>query len=81
MIDCQARMVKQADQLVRRHPDCTVAIVSHGDPLRALVAYYLGIPIDLLLRFELDIGSVSEVEIGGCSPRVLCLNHTGEFPA
>jgi probable phosphoglycerate mutase len=80
MIDCQARMVKEAERLVRRHPEGTVAVVSHADPIRGLLAYYLGIPMDLMLRFELGTASVSAVQMSDGVPRVLCLNRTEEVP-
>jgi probable phosphoglycerate mutase len=80
MIDCQARMVKEAERLVRRHPEGTVAVVSHADPIRGLLAYYLGIPMDLMLRFELGTASVSAVQMSDGGPRVLCLNRTEEVP-
>jgi broad specificity phosphatase PhoE len=34
-------------------------IFSHGDPLRAMVTYYLGLPLDLLLRPEVSPASVT----------------------
>ncbi len=80
MIETQTRMIRQLDCLRKRHPDETVAVVSHGDPLRSVVAYYLGIPLDLLQRFEISTGSVSVVEAGEWGPRVLCLNETGDVP-
>jgi broad specificity phosphatase PhoE len=80
MIETQTRMIRQIDCLTKQHPEETVAVVSHGDPLRAVVAYYLGIPLDLLLRFEISPASVSVVEVGEWGARVLCLNETGDVP-
>ncbi len=50
---------------------------SHCDVLRALVAHYLGLPLDNLLRFEIDAGSVSRVEVGAWGGRVLGVNELG----
>jgi broad specificity phosphatase PhoE len=80
MIEVQARMVRQMETLQSRHPQEMVAVISHGDPLRALVAHYLGMPIDHILRFEIAPGSVSVVQAGDWQPRLLCLNETGEVP-
>jgi broad specificity phosphatase PhoE len=80
MIETQTRMVRQLDRLAAQHPDATLAVVSHGDPLRSVIAYYLGIPLDLLLRFEVSPASVSILEAAQWGPRILCLNHTGEGP-
>ena len=54
--------------------------MSHGDPLRSLVAHYLGMPLDLLARFEISPASVSVLELSEWTARVLCVNHTGEMP-
>jgi len=80
MIETQNRMVGALLALANRHRDEMAAVISHGDPLRCAVAYFLGIPIDLLLRFEISPASVTVLEIGSWGPRLLCLNHTGEGP-
>lgn len=80
MIEAQARMVRQLDCLRERHPGECIAIVSHADPLRALLAHFLGIAIDLMLRFEISPASVSVVESGEWGPRILCVNETGDIP-
>src|SRR3954447_21629237 len=46
MLETQVRMVCRLDQLAAEHPDDTVAVVSHGDPLRAVIAHYLGLSLD-----------------------------------
>jgi broad specificity phosphatase PhoE len=80
MIEIQTRMVRQLEILRERHAEETVAIVSHGDPLRSTVMHYLGIPLDFMLRFEISPASVSIVEWGEWGSRVLCVNGTGEIP-
>ena len=67
------------ERLSAQHEGETVAVVSHADPLRAVLAYYMGIPLDLMLRFEIGPSSVSVVEMGE-TPRVLCVNHQGDLP-
>ena len=57
-----------------------VALVSHGDVLRVLLTYYLGVPLDLLFRLELSPASVSVVQIEEHGPRVLLLNFTADWP-
>ena len=79
MIETQARMVRCLERLSALHQGETVAVVSHADPLRAALAHYLGIPLDLLQRFEISPASVSVVEMGE-TPRVLCMNHQGDLP-
>jgi broad specificity phosphatase PhoE len=78
MIEVQARMARESEEIRMRHPDETVALVSHGDPLRSLVAYYLGIPIDLIQRFEINLASVTTIRFDDDRPVLLGLNDTGE---
>jgi probable phosphoglycerate mutase len=80
MSETQARMVSGIEALQRKHDGETVAIVSHGDPLRSVVASYLDIPLDSLLRFEISTASVTVAQISDDGPRVLCVNHTGDIP-
>jgi probable phosphoglycerate mutase len=80
MIEVQTRMVRQLHNIEKHHPDETVAVISHGDPLRSVIAYYLGIPLDLLVRFEIAPASVSVLKSAEWGPLVLCLNETGEVP-
>jgi probable phosphoglycerate mutase len=79
MVEVQHRMVRRVDCLRKRHPNETVALVSHCDPLRALVCYCLGVSLDHITRFELDPGSVSVLEIMPWSVQVVSLNHSGEI--
>ena len=81
MIETQTRMIRRLACLRDRYRDRTVAVISHGDPLRAVLACYLGIPLDLVLRFEISPASVSIVEDAEWGPRVMCLNDTGEVPS
>jgi probable phosphoglycerate mutase len=76
----QSRMLRRLDCLRALHDNQTVAVVSHGDPLRAALCHYLGVPLDGMLRFEIAAGSVSVVQAGDGDARVLCLNATGDLP-
>ncbi len=81
MLECQMRMVREIERIAREHPNDTVALVSHGDPVRALLAYFLGISIDLITRFEISTASVSVVQVADWGSRIVCVNRTGEIPA
>jgi len=76
-VETQARVVRKLHALAGRHDRETVAVVSHGDPLRAGIAYFLGIPLDMLLRFEVHPASLSVVELGEWGSKVLCVNDRG----
>jgi probable phosphomutase (TIGR03848 family) len=74
MIVVQARMATFLQKLREDFTGHTVALFSHGDPIRAALAYYLGIPLDYMLRFEVDPASVSVLSITDAGPRVLSMN-------
>lgn len=60
--DVQQRMVAEAEHVHRLHRAGHVALVGHGDPLRALLCHYLRTSLDDLDRFELAPASVSVVD-------------------
>ncbi|HYH23489.1 MAG TPA: histidine phosphatase family protein, partial [Azospirillum sp.] len=70
--EVQARLCGFINDRCDEMPDGTLVLVSHGDPIRAALAYYLGVPIDLFLRIEVAPASVSVLAIDGWGPRVLC---------
>jgi probable phosphoglycerate mutase len=79
MLETQVRMVNAILRLRDRHPDGGVAIVSHGDPLRAAVGYFVGAPIDMFLRLEISPASISVVQIDDWGARVMCVNDTSHL--
>lgn len=75
MVEVQARMVAEIQRLHTQYPGQTIAIFSHGDPLRSAIAYYLGVPLDLFQRIELSPASVSILVLDEHAPRIVCLNQ------
>jgi probable phosphomutase (TIGR03848 family) len=74
MLEVQARMMGALESVRRKLPDGAVALISHGDPLRATLAYLLGAPLDMLLRFEVGPASVSIVHLHDWGAQVRCIN-------
>jgi probable phosphoglycerate mutase len=79
MLQIQARVIAEMNRLRHKHPDQLVALFSHGDVIRAALAYWLGSPLDLFHRIEISLASVSVVAIGDYGPWVLCVNNTQEI--
>ena len=79
MLEVQSRVVGEMLRLRDCHPDQCVALVSHGDVIKSAIAYWLGVPLDLFMRIEIGLASVSVVAIGDFGPWVLCVNNTGEI--
>jgi len=78
--EVQARTVAGLASLRDRHPDATVAVVSHADVIKAALAYYLGTPLDLMQRLEVAPASISAVALDAEGVRILALNDRGEPP-
>lgn len=80
--EVQHRVVGTLEQLRSRHPQETIAIVSHADVLKAVVAFYAGMHLDLFQRLVINPASVSVVQFDGIGvPRLLRFNDTGELPS
>jgi broad specificity phosphatase PhoE len=80
MIETQCRMVVELHRLRIEHNGETVAVVGHGDPIRAAIAYFVGIPLDFMLRFEISPASVSVLDLSEDGALLLVLNETGDLP-
>jgi len=79
MDEVQRRAGAELERVHGRHPDATVAIVSHADVIRAVLLHYLGIPMELYARLEIDPASVSVLELRPGAIRLLRLNDTGRM--
>jgi probable phosphomutase (TIGR03848 family) len=79
MLEAQARILAGLETLYSRHADETVAVVSHADIIKAAVAYYAGIHLDLFQRIEISPASVSIIRMFDETVRILLVNDTGEI--
>jgi broad specificity phosphatase PhoE len=75
--EVQARMVAEIEDWQIRQPTGLIALVGHGDPLKSVIAHFVGIPIDHLSRMEIAPASVSLLEVGAWGARLLGLNCSG----
>jgi probable phosphoglycerate mutase len=74
LLDIQQRTVTALLDLQGRHADEIVAVVSHADTIRAILLYFLGMPVDFVLRLELSPARISVLQLGAGAPRVLQVN-------
>ena len=79
MLEAQARIIAGLQKLCLQHPHETIAIVSHSDLIKAAVAYYAGIPLDMFQRLEISPASVSIIQIYDETAQIMLVNHTGEL--
>ena len=71
------RMVAATRELVSMHPSETVVVVSHADPIKAVVAEALGLHLDMFQRILISPASVSAISYSDLSPTVMLVNWTG----
>lgn len=76
MLEVQGRLVNEINALCSQHPGGVLALVSHGDVIKAGIAHYAGIPLDLFQRIEISTASVSRIEFHNHGPRILSVNET-----
>lgn len=75
MVAQQARLVTEVQTLIAQHKaKDQFAIVSHADPLKLIIAYYIGLPLDSFQRLMMDTASVSTLMVGNKGTRLLRLN-------
>jgi probable phosphoglycerate mutase len=79
MLEAQTRFIKGLQRLCVQHPNETVAVFSHGDLIKAAVAYYAGTPLDLFLRIEISPASVSIINVFEETAQIFLVNDTGEI--
>jgi len=72
--EVQARVVRALSELTRLHPGSSLVVVAHADPLRAALAFLLGMSLDFAERLEISPGSATRLEIAA-NVRLCGLNH------
>jgi probable phosphoglycerate mutase len=65
---------------LRRAYQGTVVLVSHGDPIKSAIAHYTGVPLDFIMRLDVQPASVSILSIDDYEARLITLNNTGWEP-
>jgi len=77
--EVQVRMVGALEQILHDHLEGNIAVVSHADPIRATVAHYIGLPLDLVGRIWVSPASVTTLRFDDWGPRLTHLSHTGSL--
>ncbi|HEY0111527.1 MAG TPA: histidine phosphatase family protein [Allosphingosinicella sp.] len=75
MAEAVARSTRALQAMAGEHSGETIACVSHCDIIRGILAHYLGLSLDNLLRFDVDPASVSRLALGGWGARVMTVNE------
>lgn len=73
--DTQYRIAQELEELVLAHAEKDiVACVSHADPIKLAVAYFIGLPLDLFQRLTIDPTSITVLHITPTSSQLVGLN-------
>ncbi len=78
MMQVQSRAWSSLRRIAERHQaaeESTIAVVTHGDVIRALLVLFLGMPLDHIHRLEVAPASVSEVQLASDHPHVRNINE------
>jgi probable phosphoglycerate mutase len=77
--EAQARAVREVERIAATHPKEIVAVFSHADVIKLVLAWFTGVHVDLFQRLSVSTASVSAVALGSGPPRILCVNETGDL--
>ncbi|GMU77384.1 MAG: phosphoglycerate mutase [Acidimicrobiia bacterium] len=75
----QARMVEAIETVVGAHPGELVVIVSHADPIKAAIAHFTGVHLDLFQRIVVSPASVTAFAFASHGVALLKCNDTGSL--
>jgi probable phosphoglycerate mutase len=73
----QTRMIATLDGVVAAHPGELVVVVSHADPIKAVIAQYTGVHLDLFQRITVSPASVTAFEFSAHGVSMVKCNDTG----
>jgi probable phosphomutase (TIGR03848 family) len=77
----QSRAVETIESLAAEHGDEVVVVVSHADVIKAVVAHYLGMPLDTFQRLVIAPASVTILALpDGGPPALLRCNDAPPHP-
>ena len=78
--ECQHRMVEVIEALRLKHASQDVlACFSHADPIKQVLAYYLGLPLDHFQRLTIDTGSITALQVSDVGSRLIMMNFNPSF--
>lgn len=80
LTDLQSRCAAATRETIAAHRGKSVVVVSHAAPIRALLTWALGTPVDVAYRLRIDNASVSGVLVGPQDAMtVWTINETGHL--
>jgi probable phosphoglycerate mutase len=77
--EMQARMVAALEAVVADHQGDLIVVVSHADPIKAAIAHFTGVHLDLFQRIVVSPASVTVFELGPHGAVMLTCNSLGSL--
>jgi probable phosphoglycerate mutase len=78
--ELQMRYIRELESIYSQYEaKDMVACVSHADPIRLAVAYYIGLPLDMFQRLTVLPGSISVLWIAEGNSQLMALNVDPAF--
>ena len=81
LLELQRRGVDAIEEIRAKHKRGVIAAFSHADMIKAIVAHYLGLHLDLFQRIWVETASVTAIAFFGDHPRVVRIGDTGDLKA
>jgi broad specificity phosphatase PhoE len=79
-LEIQERLVREIEQIRRLHKRRDMlALVFHSDPIKLVLAHFLGMPLDNFQKFGVAAGSVSILMLGKSAGQLVGLNLRPPF--
>jgi probable phosphoglycerate mutase len=79
LAEMQVRMVAALEEVIGRHVGQLVVVVSHADPIKAAIAHYTGLHLDLFQRIVVSPASVTVFELSPYGAAMVKCNDTGSL--
>jgi len=74
--EIQLRISQEIQELCSQHSEKhVIACVSHADPIKLAIAYFLGIPLDLFQRISISPASITSLQVGEYGAHILNINY------
>lgn len=79
--ETQVRLARALERMIKEHnkPRDILAVVFHADPIKLVVAHFLGMPLDHFQRLSCDTGSLSALYVSESGANLLKLNQRPPF--
>jgi alpha-ribazole phosphatase len=71
----QQRGIAFVNELLAAYPQGHVAVVTHGGMIRAMLAHVLNMQLKGLFRFNVDYGSITQLNFSGAVPKIDFVNR------